>query len=155
MSGWGTDAAALLTAVLGEIGNNSFDHNLGQWRDVPGCRLGHVAGVELPLFWVVDRGVGILATLRRADPTLTTPEQAIEAAFARVLSGRTPERRGNGLKFVRSVVNGHNLRGLVCQSGGAMAEFGGMLPRLAEVREQLATRRAPGVAAVLTWKEER
>ena len=26
----------LIGAVIGEIGNNSFDHNLGNWRDLPG-----------------------------------------------------------------------------------------------------------------------
>ena len=29
-------AISLLSAVAGEIGNNSFDHNLGNWRDIPG-----------------------------------------------------------------------------------------------------------------------
>lgn len=29
-------AVSLVTAVAGEIGNNSFDHNLGNWPDVPG-----------------------------------------------------------------------------------------------------------------------
>src|SRR5262249_38743779 len=27
----------VVIATAGEIGSNSFDHNLGQWRDVPGC----------------------------------------------------------------------------------------------------------------------
>ena len=29
-------AISLLSAVAGEIGNNSFDHNLGNWPDIPG-----------------------------------------------------------------------------------------------------------------------
>src|SRR2546428_12511174 len=58
--GWTNDAAALVVAVLGEVGNNCFDHNLGRWRDAPGCRLGRIVDREPALFWVVDRGVGIL-----------------------------------------------------------------------------------------------
>lgn len=34
-SGASRDAAALVTAVAGELTNNCFDHNLGVWRDVP------------------------------------------------------------------------------------------------------------------------
>ena len=30
------DTVSLITAVAGEIGNNSFDHNLGNWPDIPG-----------------------------------------------------------------------------------------------------------------------
>src|SRR5437870_12644495 len=43
--------SALLTAVVGEIGNNCFDHNLGQWRDVPGCWFGW--GREQETLWIV------------------------------------------------------------------------------------------------------
>lgn len=30
---------SIITAVTGEIGNNSFDHNLGKWPDIPGIFL--------------------------------------------------------------------------------------------------------------------
>lgn len=151
-TGLPADDAALLVAVLGEIGNNSFDHNLGQWHDAPGCRLGRTDGLDPPLFWIVDRGIGILETLRRADPSLTLPQQAVDAAFLRVLSGRAPERRGNGLKFVRAVVNGHASRALFCQSGGGVAEFGGLVSEVAEVKDRLAGVSAPGVAVVIAWR---
>jgi hypothetical protein len=151
-AGWSPDEAVLLVAVLGEIGNNSFDHNLGQWPDAPGCWLGSEADVETALFWVVDRGVGMLATLGRVDPSLTTPRHAIDAAFSRTLSGRAPERRGNGLKFVRSVVNGHASRGITCRSGGAAARFGAEFGVLAEVDRALSGLHTPGVAAVVAWR---
>ena len=35
--GWNDGEAGLLAAVIGEIVGNCFDHNLGKWRDVPGC----------------------------------------------------------------------------------------------------------------------
>jgi hypothetical protein len=150
-SGWVADQAALLVAVLGEVGNNSFDHNLGRWPDVPGCWFGREPERDPPRFAVLDRGVGILATLGRADPGLATAQQAVDASFSRVLSGRAPERRGNGLKFVRSVVNGSERRGLVCQSGGGRAWFGGLLGPLAAATARLDATAAPGVAVILAW----
>ena len=149
---WVADEAALLIAVLGEVGNNTFDHNLGQWRDMPGCWFGREPEHDPPLFWILDRGVGILATLRRADPALTGAQQAVDAAFERVLSGRAPERRGNGLKFVRSVVNGSEGRGLLCQSGGGRVSFGRLLAPLSEARDRLDAVASPGVASLLAWR---
>ena len=32
---------SLLTSISGEIGNNSYDHNLGQWPDTPGIFFGY------------------------------------------------------------------------------------------------------------------
>jgi hypothetical protein len=91
----------LLTAVMGEFGNNSFDHNVGNWRDVTGVYFAFddKGGVAV----VADRGQGVYATLSRVEPTLADDIAALETAFTKQLSGRSPERRGNGLKFVRSV----------------------------------------------------
>jgi hypothetical protein len=122
--------AALVTAVAGEIGNNSFDHNLGHWRDQPGCYFASVlAGPEL-LVWIADRGRGVLASLQSVLPDLADHQQALAIAFERMVSGRRPERRGNGLKFVRSVINTHANRGLVSVSGRGVLELGGMGPAL-------------------------
>jgi hypothetical protein len=148
--GWPEADASLVTALLGEIGNNSFDHNLGRWEDQPGCCLGSDAARSPALFWVLDRGVGMLASLGRVDPEIRTEQQAIDAAFARVLSGRAPERRGNGLKFVRSVINGHPERALWCRSGCGVAGFGGAPGSLSEVHPLLETD-APGVATIIAW----
>ncbi|TSC56581.1 MAG: hypothetical protein Greene071421_113 [Parcubacteria group bacterium Greene0714_21] len=63
---------SLVTAVAGEIGNNSYDHNLGNWP----------------------------------------------VAFTEMLSGRAPEERGNGLKFVRKVIS-QNPISLCFQTGDA------------------------------------
>lgn len=49
--------SALLTAVAGEIGNNSFDHNLGHWRDQPGCYFAFTLEAPTLLVWVADRGL--------------------------------------------------------------------------------------------------
>ncbi len=93
---------SLVTAVAGEIGNNSFDHNLGNWPDVTGIFFSYSMrsrGVVL-----ADRGQGILTTLKRVRPKLKTAQEALKTAFTETVSGRFLEARGNGLKFVRQVI---------------------------------------------------
>ncbi len=117
---------ALTSAMVGEIGNNCFDHNLGQWRDVPGCWFDHGV-LDGSMRWIViaDRGQGVLSSLQRVEPTLKTDQEALEVAFSKVVSGRSPEKRGNGLKFVRQVINGHASQGLLFLSGKGKIGFGG------------------------------
>lgn len=64
-----------------------------------------------------DRGQGILSSLKQVLPTLQDDQVALNTAFEKKISGRSPEHRGNGLKFVRNVINQHLPRGLVCLSG--------------------------------------
>ena len=47
---------------------------------------------------------GFLKTLKRVLPGLKDDEEALHAAFTLYVSGRAPENRGNGLKFVKDVV---------------------------------------------------
>ena len=110
----------LIVAVAGEIGGNSFDHNLGNWPDTPGIFFGY----DLVKRRVVlaDRGRGILATLKIVRPELNDHKEALRVAFTEVLSGRAPENRGNGLKFVRKVVT-TNLIGLTFLTGDAELEL--------------------------------
>jgi excisionase family DNA binding protein len=93
---------SLITAIAGEIGNNSFDHNLGNWLDVPGIFFSYSMRQRKVI--LADRGLGILTTLRRARPELANDEEALKVAFTEIISGRYPEVRGNGLKFVRSII---------------------------------------------------
>ncbi len=95
-------AVSLLSAVAGEIGNNSFDHNLGSWPDTPGIFFSY--DMRIRTIVLADRGQGILATLKRVKPELHTASEALKVAFTETISGRRPEARGNGLKFVRSVI---------------------------------------------------
>src|SRR5436853_7648521 len=53
--------ADLLNAVTAEIGGNSFDHNLGQWRDIPGVYLADILSDDSGLVVMADRGQGIRA----------------------------------------------------------------------------------------------
>lgn len=93
---------SLIVLIAGEIGDNSFAHNLGNWPDVPGIFFGY--DLQKGIIVLADRGLGILETLRRAIPTLSSHVAAVEAAFTEFISGRAPEKRGNGLKLVREVV---------------------------------------------------
>jgi hypothetical protein len=110
----------LVVAVAGEIGNNSFDHNLGQWPDIAGIFFGYDLNKRQVV--LADRGQGILQTLKRIRPNLVDDKNALEVAFTEIISGREPEERGNGLKFVRNVVVG-NFIGLYFQSGSAELEL--------------------------------
>lgn len=93
---------SLIVLVAGEIGDNSFAHNLGKWPDTAGIFFGY----DLTKRTVVlaDRGLGILETLRQVRPQLPSHVAAVEVAFTEFISGRAPEKRGNGLKLVRQVV---------------------------------------------------
>ena len=92
----------LLSAIIGEIGNNSFDHNLGNWP----AEMGIYFAVDLTAgkIALADRGQGVLATISKVSPKAKNDQTALKVAFTEVISGRYPEQRGNGLKFVRQVV---------------------------------------------------
>lgn len=110
------DIFPLVVAVAGEIGNNSFDHNLGNWPDIPGIFFGH--DLHKKVIILADRGQGVLTTLKRVKTDLATDQEALKVAFTEILSGRFPENRGNGLKFVRKVVS-ENPIGILFQTGNA------------------------------------
>ena len=107
---------SLLTSIAGEIGNNSYDHNIGQWPDTPGVFFGYDLGKRQIV--LADRGVGILKTLRRVRPNLKDHHEALTLAFTEIISGRKPEARGNGLKYVRSVILNNPIH-LIFQTGNA------------------------------------
>lgn len=124
------DDAILLVAVIGELGNNCFDHNLGLWQDVAGCVFDTDVLKDKIKIIIADRGQGIFSSLKRVEPSIQNAEEALNTAFSKVLSGRFPENRGNGLKFVRQSINGHNQRGLCCLSSGGEFDCGTKGPDL-------------------------
>lgn len=151
---WSSEEVALLTAAVGEIGNNCFDHNLGKWRDLPGCFFAWSLQKEnLLVAAIVDRGQGVLGSLRRILPDLRTEGEALRVAFEKRISGRSPEQRGNGLKFVRSIFNESNSRGLVFASGNTAVRFG-RLPRLENhpIVAPLRSKKGTGTLALILWK---
>jgi hypothetical protein len=93
--------AYIISAISGEIGNNSYDHNLGNWPNIPGIFFGHEIKENEISIAIGDRGTGLLNTLKRVKPELKDDKGALQTAFFERISGRAPEPRGNGLKFVR------------------------------------------------------
>lgn len=112
---------ALIEAIIGEIGNNAFDHNLGNWPDEPGVCF--YLDLVARRFIIADRGQGILKTLQQVRPALASHEEALKVAFTEVVSGRAPEDRGNGLKFVRSIIGQYPIK-FMFQSGNAGLDIG-------------------------------
>lgn len=113
---------SLLVAMAGEIGDNSFAHNLGNWPDVPGVLF--VFDIHKKQIILADRGQGILKTLKRVRPELMTHTDALRVAFTELITGRAPEKRGNGLKFVRQIVHDYPID-LLFQTGDALLELKG------------------------------
>lgn len=100
------NVSAVIAAVVGEIGNNSFDHNLGNWPDQPGVFFSFDEKERTVV--LADRGQGVLTTLKTVRPELDSDEKALKVAFSEIVTSRAPEPRGNGLKFVRQVVANHD-----------------------------------------------
>jgi hypothetical protein len=73
---------------------------------------------------LADRGLGVLKTLKRVKPDLKDHKQALGVAFTEIISGRAPEARGNGLKYVRKIISENNID-LLFQSGDAKLEMSG------------------------------
>ena len=94
---------SLIVLVAGEIGDNSFAHNIGRWPDAPGIFFGY--DIQKGIIVLADRGLGILGTLLQVRPNLSNHIEAVKVAFTEFISGRAPEKRGNGLKSVREVVS--------------------------------------------------
>ena len=122
--GVSTEESYLLTAVIGEIGLNSFDHNIGHWRFEPGINFGYKIEASELVLWIVDRGRGIYNSLSSVHKTISSSDEALDLAFHKKISGRFPENRGNGLKFVRQVINCEKQRGLWCRSMQSEISFG-------------------------------
>lgn len=136
---------SLLTSIAGEIGNNSYDHNLGQWPDTPGIFFGY--DLNKKQIVLADRGLGILKTLKRVKSELKDHEQALKVAFTEIISGRKPEARGNGLKYVRSVISKNPIN-LIFQTGDAKLIING---GSADLDIKTVKENIPGCLALITY----
>ena len=105
----------LEAAIIGEIGNNSFDHNFTFINNYP---RGVYYKVSYMQNYVVlaDYGKGVKESLLPVVPSLRSDVEAVETAFTKRISGRFPEQRGNGLKFVSQTIQ-QNKWHLYFQSG--------------------------------------
>ncbi len=111
-----------IASVVGEIGNNSFDHNLGSWPSIVGIFFAYQIINNKLKIYLVDKGQGILKTLKRVKPELENDLDALQIAFTKKISGRAPENRGNGLKFVRKNIADIGIN-LDFYSGNAVAKL--------------------------------
>jgi len=105
----------LEAAIIGEIGNNTFDHNFGFSNNYPGgvyCNVSY----EQRYTVLADYGRGVRESLLSVLPSISSDIEAIEIAFTKRISGRSPEQRGNGLKFVSETIQQNNWH-LYFQSG--------------------------------------
>ncbi len=118
--------ASLITAVIGEIGDNCFAHNTPNWIDIPGCWLEWSANTGTLKCIIADRGRGIFSSLKAVRPSLQDDNDALQVAFTERVSGRAPEKRGNGLKFAVDALRSITLGSFLLQSG--KARFSAELP---------------------------
>jgi hypothetical protein len=65
---------------------------------------------------LADYGKGIKQSLQSVLLTIESDREAVEIAFTKRVSGRSPEQRGNGLKFVSQAIQQNNWH-LYFQSG--------------------------------------
>lgn len=140
-----TDTASLLTSVAGEIGDNSFAHNTGNWPDVVGIFFAY--DVRKRIIVLADRGRGVRLTLQHVRPTITTDLEAARVAFTETISGRSPEKRGNGLKVIRHIAETSPI-GLIFNSGVAQVA----IPMHGKMRITTADRNVRGVVANISFQ---
>lgn len=133
----------LLSAVVGEIGNNSFDHNFGNWPDVPGIFF-QVNAAERTII-LADRGNGVFATLKKVRADIKNNLDALRVAFTEIVSGRSPEQRGNGLKFVRKVAESCEIK-INFYSGNASC-----LIESGETKFTLSEKNIPGTVVIIQF----
>jgi hypothetical protein len=139
-----TDLISLLVLVTGEIGDNSFAHNVGNWPDVPGIFFAFDAAKRHIV--LADRGQGVRATLQRVRPDMASDSEAVRIAFTETLSGRSPEKRGNGLKVIKKIIETNPI-GLTFTSGVAQV----VIPAQGTMRITAIDRNVRGVVAVITF----
>jgi len=97
----------LEAAVVGEIGNNTFDHNFKFLPDYP--RGAYFNPRFASSYMVIaDFGRGIKDSLLKVRPGILSDVEAVNMAFTLRISGRYPEQRGNGLKFVLETIQNNN-----------------------------------------------
>lgn len=111
---------SLLTSMVGEIGDNSYAHNLGNWPDILGIFFAY--DLNKRVIVLADRGRGILKTLQSVRPELESHKEALSVAFTEIISGRFPERRGNGLKSVAQNILASDVK-LTFRTGDAQLDL--------------------------------
>jgi hypothetical protein len=142
--GMNEELSYFIYSILGELGNNSFDHNLANWPDIIGVFFAVEYDGKNGQAIIDDRGLGVLNTLKKAAPDLKNDEEALELAFTKKISSRVLENRGNGLKFVKNNVIANNFL-LEFYSGNALITVNHGIKK--ETRKNIVS----GCAAILKF----
>ena len=129
-------------AIIGEIGNNSFDHNIGNWPKEMGIFF--AIDTDKRMIILADKGQGVLNTLKKVRPKLSNHKEALKLAFTEKVSGRAPENRGNGLKFVRENIKENKMK-LEFYSGNARILLNSGI-KINEIKENIQ-----GCLAILSY----
>ncbi len=137
------DCLSLVISIFGEIGNNCFDHNMGYWQDIPGCLFLRTSKYCI----IADRGRGIRASLAKVLNPQQQLENFLELAYTQVITGRAPEKRGNGLKFVKKSCSQCKIN-LITLTQGQIYTIG---VRNVELEKILLANVNPGVLTLLWW----
>jgi hypothetical protein len=136
----------LEAAIIGEIGNNTFDHNFIFEDDYP-------RGVYCDLVYqqkyvvLADFGKGVKQSLLPVLPSIKSDMEAVEIAFTKRISGRSPEQRGNGLKFVSDTIQQNNWH-LYFQSGSGSCSIDDKELKFSDEKISL-----PGCLAIINFNE--
>ena len=110
----------LESAVIGEIGNNTFDHNLDyDIHHQRGAFFTYNADGSYAI--LADFGEGVRKTISRVKE-VNDDLEALELVFTENISSRSLEKRGNGLKFVSNSMIDQNWS-LYFQSGTAVCSI--------------------------------
>lgn len=105
------DTGMLIGSSLGEIVDNAFSHNIGQWSNDLGPLVillmqNNIQKRELTIS-ICDFGIGFLQTIKHNYPKITTEAEAINLALKANVTGRPNQKGGNGLLFLqKNVFNG-------------------------------------------------
>lgn len=146
--GFGIDIASLIVSCCGELSNNSFDHNMGYWKDQPGCCMSWSFEADCLTLGVADRGRGIVKSLQEIAGANHDAKEVLKIAWEKVISGRAPEKRGNGLKFTRKQILSSNKNSLICFSNHCIYQVG--IPKHPAVTK-LSESQDNGVLTYLQW----
>jgi len=94
--------------------------SVGNWPDIRGIFFAY--DLNKRNIVLADRGRGMLTTLKAVKPGLKTHKEALMVGFTEIISGRFPERRGNGLKSVARNILSNNVE-LLYRTGNAQLDL--------------------------------
>jgi len=124
--GLNNDQANFATNIVAELGNNVFDHNLGNWpTDISGCFIvAQCFPAEKSIEVAIgDPGIGFWGSLKAKFPSIKDDIEAIKLGLEGH-TGRIGENRGNGLKFIQKWTIDDLYGNLMIHSGGGLVTLG-------------------------------